>query len=143
MIRRTAVIDTNVVVSGNLTSRPESPTAWILDGMLAARFPFLVSVDLLAGYRRILLRKPIRKKHGLGADRVDKMLTDIALSAIVVEPPPAEASSPDPGDQHLWDLLAARPEAVLVTGDAKLVRSPPAGVSVLSPRGFVELATSP
>lgn len=141
MTRRAVVIDTNVVVAATLTSRPESPTAWILDAMLAARFPFLVSVDLLAEYRTILLRQSIREKHGLDADRVDKMLTEIALNGIVVEPTPAEVSPPDTGDQHLWDLLAARPAAVLVTGDAKLVRSPPAGVSVLSPRGFVGLAT--
>ena len=50
------------------------------------------------------------------------------------------ASAPDPNDRHLWDLLAARPEAILVTGDRKLLQDPPAGVSVLSPRGFVELA---
>ena len=140
MIRQTAVIDTNVVISGNLASRPDPPAVWIYDGMLAARFPFLVSVDLLAEYRRILLREPIRKKHGMGADRVDKMLTEIALNAIVVEPTHAGASPPDPNDQHLWDLLAARPEAILVTGDRKLLQDPPASASVLSPRGFVELA---
>ena len=141
MIRRTAVIDTNVVIAGHLASRPESPTVRILDAMLAASFPFLVSVELLAEYRRVLLREPIRRRHGLSADKVDKVLTDIALNAIVVEPTPAGTSPPDPNDRHLWDLLAARPEAVLVTGDRKLLQEPPAGVSVLSPRGFVELAT--
>jgi hypothetical protein len=44
-----AVIDTNVVVSGVLTENPASPTVRILDGMLAGRFRFLLSVDLVAG----------------------------------------------------------------------------------------------
>jgi putative PIN family toxin of toxin-antitoxin system len=141
MIRRAVVIDTNVIISAHLTSRPESPTVWILDAMIAARFPFLVSVELLAEYRRVLLRQPIREKHGVSADKVDKMLTELALNGIVVEPPPTSASPPDPGDQHLWDLLAARPGAVLVTGDAGLIQGPPDGASILSPRGFVGLAT--
>jgi predicted nucleic acid-binding protein len=69
MIRRAVVIDTNVIISAHLTSRPESPTVWILDAMIAARFPFLVSVELLAEYRRVLLRQPIREKHGVSADK--------------------------------------------------------------------------
>jgi putative PIN family toxin of toxin-antitoxin system len=143
MIRRAVVIDTNVIISAHLTSRPESPTVWILDAMIAARFSFLVSVELLAEYRRVLLRQPIREKHGVSANKVDRLLTEIALNGIVVEPTPTSASPPDAGDQHLWDLLAARPGAVLVTGDTELLRSPPQGASVLSPRAFVELATRP
>ena len=141
MIRRTAVVDTNVVVSGILTPRPESPTARILRAMIAAEFPFLLSVALLAEYRKVLLRRPIRETHRRTEDAIDKVLIDIALNGIVVEPAPTISSPPDRGDQHLWDLLAARPEAVLVTGDARLLRSPPEGTSALSPRSFVGLAT--
>lgn len=141
MIRRPVVVDTNVIISAHLTSRPESPTARILDAMIAARFPFLVSVELLAEYRRVLLRQHIRGRHGLGADKVDKILTEIAFNGIVVEPAPIETPSPDPGDQHLWELLAARPGAVLVTGDSRLLQSPTGGATVISPRGFVDLVT--
>ena len=45
------IIDTNVVVSGFVALESESPPALILDGMRAARFPFLLSVDLLTEYR--------------------------------------------------------------------------------------------
>ena len=140
MSRRAAVIDTNVVVAGLLTSQPESPTVAILDAMLAASCPFLLSLELLAEYRRVLLRGPIREMHRLEDDEVDRILTEIALNGVVVEPRPAEASPPDIDDQHLWDLLAARPGTVLVTGDAELLEDPPGGVPALSPRGFVELA---
>ena len=37
------IIDTNVVVAGLLTANEASPVARILDGMLAAAFPFVVS----------------------------------------------------------------------------------------------------
>jgi len=56
-----AVIDTNVVVSGLLTSLAASPTVRILDGMLVGAFRFLLSVELLAEYRAVLLRQKIRR----------------------------------------------------------------------------------
>ncbi len=142
MIRRAVVIDTNVVVAAHLTSRPEAPTARILDAMLAARLPFSrCRWNSWPSTAESSCGSPIRKKHGLDADKIDKILTEIALNGIVVETTPTSASPPDPGDQHLWDLLAARPGAVLVTGDAELIRSPPDGASVLSPlraSGFLE-----
>lgn len=55
------------------------------------------------------------------------------------EPAPSTSPAPDPGDQHLWDLLAAAPTAVLVTGDQLLLEHPPEGRSALSPKSFVEL----
>lgn len=44
-----AVIDTNVVVAGLLTKDSDSPTEKILDGMLLAAFPFLLSTALIDG----------------------------------------------------------------------------------------------
>jgi len=40
------IIDTNVVVSGLITADVNSPTCQIVDGMLAARFSFLLSPTL-------------------------------------------------------------------------------------------------
>ncbi len=42
------IVDTNVVVAGLLTANDSSPVASILDGMLAAAFPFVMSEALLA-----------------------------------------------------------------------------------------------
>ena len=103
-----AIVDTNDVVAGVLTSDAVAPTARILDGMLAGRFGFALSEALLREYREILLRSRIRSRHGLDPDAVDEILTRIALEAIVIEPvQPAPATAPDPGDQFLWDLVAA------------------------------------
>ena len=133
-----AVIDANVVVSGLLTADPTAPTARILDAMMAGRLEFLVSLDLLAEYRTVLARPRIVARHGLSLHEIDRILNEIALAAIVREPDPDAPPAPDPGDDHLWGLLAAVPGAVLVTGDALLHQRPPDEHSVISPRAFVD-----
>jgi len=118
------IIDTNVLIAGLLTAHAESPVARVLDGMLAARFGFVVSERLLAEYRTVALRPALQKLHGLGADDVDVLLLDIARHAIVLNPAPQTGGprAPDTGDQFLWDLLACRPDLTLVTGDKLLLQ---------------------
>ena len=136
MSRQAVIVDTNVVVAGLLTAHEASPVARILDGMLAAAFPFVVSEALLAEYRTVLVRPNLRKLHGLTIAEVEAILTDLAQHAIVltpVEAPPA----PDPGDQMLWDLLAARADLLLITGDKLLLRDAGMQGRVVSPQAFV------
>lgn len=136
MTRPAVIVDTNVVVAGLLTAHEASPVARILDGMLAATFSFVVSEALLAEYRTVLMRPKLRKLHGLTVAEVDAILTDLAQHAIVLAPvaaPPA----PDPGDQLLWGLLAARADLLLVTGDKLLVRDSGMHGRVMTPQAFV------
>lgn len=137
MSRGPAVVDTNVVIAGLLTRDDASPVARILDGMLAAAFPFVISEALLAEYRSVMLRPSIRKLHGLTVAEVETVLTEIAQHAIVLDPV-ATGPAPESGDQLLWDLLAARTGLVLVTGDKLLLRSVPPHGRVLTPRSFLE-----
>jgi len=134
--RRAVIVDTNVVVAGLLTCNDTSPVARILDGMLAAAFPFVVSEALLAEYRAVLVRPGLRKLHGLTVAEVETLLTDIAQHAIVLAPV-ATTPAPDPGDQLLWELLAAKSDLLLVTGDKLLLRHPGMRGRVLSPSEFV------
>lgn len=137
MSRQAVIIDTNVVDAGLLTGNATSPVARMLDGMLAAAFPFVVSEALLAEYRAVLVRPALRKLHGLTVAEVETLLTDIAQHAIVLLPgsgPPA----PDPGDQLLWDLLATRADLLLITGDKALQRHAAMQARVLSPQAFIE-----
>ena len=113
------VIDTNVLVSGFLTSEPEGPTAQVLDGMLTGRFRFLLSVDLLAEYRSVLLRPAIQRRHGLSSAAIDAVLTDVAANGQVKEVAEGLLGAGH-GDEHLLALLAAWPESILVTGDDAL-----------------------
>lgn len=118
------IIDTNVVVAGLLTSQTDSPVARVLDGMLGASFHFVVSEALLAEYHAVLVRPKLAKLHGLSVAEVDVILTDLARHAIVLSPVRTAATpiAPDSGDQFLWDLLAVRPDLVLVTGDKLLLQ---------------------
>lgn len=137
MSRPAVIVDTNVVVAGLLTGNAASPVALILDGMLAAAFPFVVSEALLAEYRTVLVRPTLRKLHGLTVTQVETLLTDIAQHAIVLTPG-VGSPAPDAGDQLLWDLLAARPELLLITGDKALQRDIAMRLRVLSPQAFIE-----
>ena len=137
MRRPAAIVDTNVVVAGLITGDPKSPVARILDGMLAAAFPFVVSEALLAEYRAVLVRPALRKQHGLRVAEIERLLTDIAQHAIVLAPG-VGSPAPDVGDQLLWDLLAARDDLLLVTGDKALQQDAAMRVRVLSPMAFVD-----
>lgn len=136
MSRPAVIVDTNVVVAGLLTTHETSPVARMLDGMLSAAFPFVVSQALLAEYHAVLLRPRLRKLHGLSVAEAEAILTDIAQHAIVLAPavaPPA----PDPGDQLLWGLLAARADLKLVTGDKLLLQDAGMLGRVMTPHAFV------
>ena len=135
-----AIVDTNVVVSGFLTAQADAPTAWILDGMLTGRFAFVLSVDLVAEYRAVLLRPRVRKKHRLTEREVDVVLTDIAANGQVREVESGLLGRGD-GDEHLRALLAERADAVLVTGDAAL-RARLSFGRAITPRAFVDLFAS-
>lgn len=130
-----AVIDTNVVVASFLVRPSDSPVYRIVKGMLEGRFSFLLSVELLSEYRNVLSRSAIRRRHGLTDEKVDLFLEEIAFLGIVRELVPTHYA-PDPGDNHLWQLLNAQPGSVLVTGDLELQNKPPDFASALSPVSF-------
>lgn len=136
MSRPAVIVDTNVVVAALLTKQDASPVVRILDGMLGAAFPFVLSEALLAEYRAVLVRPVLRKLHGLTVAEVEAILTDLAQHAIVLAPVDA-LPAPDPGDQLLWELLAARADLVLVTGDKLLLRDAGMQGRVISPQAFV------
>ena len=136
MSRPAVIVNTNLVVAGLLTKQDASPVARILDGMLGAAFPFVLSEALLAEYRTVLVRPVLRKLHGLTVAEVEAILTDLAQHAIVLAPV-AAAPAPDPGDQLLWELLAARADLVLVTGDKLRLRDAGMQGRVISPQAFV------
>ena len=138
MIRPPVIVDTNVVVAGLLTRHDTSPVARILDGMLGAVFPFVVSEALLAEYRTVLVRPVLRKLHGLTISEVEMLLTDLVQHAIVLTPA-AALPAPDPGDQLLWELLSTRADLVLVTGDKLLLRNAAMRGRVVSPAAFLRM----
>ena len=102
-----------------------------------------MSEALLAEYRTVLVRPALRKLHGLTVAEVEALLTDIAQDAIVLVPravpvAPAAQPAPDPGDQRLRNLLAARADLLLVTGDKALLADRGMRSRGVTPLSFVE-----
>lgn len=133
------IIDTNVVVSGLITSNPDSPVVAVLDGMLSTAFAFAVSEMLLAEYRAVLLRPHLRNLHGLSPIEIDAILLELAQHAIVLKTSENQVQfrAPDPGDQFLWNLLACHADLVLVTGDKLLLQDPAMATRVITPQALI------
>ena len=134
------IVDTNVVVAGLLTVHDASPgladLARILDGMLAAAFPLVVSESLLAECHAVLVRPGMRRLHGLTVAEGEAPLTDTAQHVIALAPV-AAMSTPDSGDQLLLELPATRAVLLLLTGDIALQRNAGMQARVVSPQSFV------
>lgn len=129
------VVDTNVVVSGLISSGKESPTVFVLDAMLGGGLVYLLSQELLNEYSTVLRRPKLLRLHGLSGEDIDRLLTHLVANAMWREPA-VRGDAPDSADRHLWALLATYPGAVLITGDQLLIREPPTPGSVISPRRF-------
>lgn len=136
MSRTTLIVDTNVIVAGLLTGSDTAPVARVLDGMLRAAWPFVVSEALLPEYHAVLARPGLRRQHGMTLAEIEAVLTSIAQHAIVLQPAKAPPA-PDPGDPLLWNLLAARSDLLLVTGDKRLIQDPGMAGRVVTPAEFL------
>ena len=136
------VIDTNVIVSGLIGADSNSPPVRILDAMLEGDIPYLMSDSLLSEYSSVLRRPNLARLHRRPDHEIDRLLGDLAAKAMWREPY-ASGNAPDPGDAHLWALLASHPQSQLVTGDRLLLENPSSGFSVISPRDFVDTMLFP
>ncbi len=96
---------------------------------------YLLSEELLAEYRAVLLRPKLAAAHGLSTDEVDEILVRIAAHGAVREP--AAVADGPPGDRHLFALLATEPNALVVSGDAQVLRH--AGTRGRTPKAVLDL----
>ncbi len=140
MTERVFIVDTNVFISGLLSSEINSPTVQILDAMLRGSILYVLSPALLQEYQRVMLRPKIIKLHQLTTDEAEQLLSEIVANAIWREPI-SKHQAPDNGDDHLWCLLHQTDDSVLITGDQLLINKPPFGKSVIKPATYLELYT--
>ena len=142
MASKVFIIDTNVIVSSVIAADSDSPPARILDAMLGGDIPYLMSDALLREYSSVLRRPRLTRRHERTDDEIDQLLGDLTVNATWREPSDS-GDAPDPGDAHLWALLASHPQSQLVTGDRLLMENPPSDFSVISPRDFVNTVLFP
>ena len=138
MARKIFIVDTNVVVSGLISSDSNSPPARILDAMLEGVFPYLMSMALFNEYSSVLRRPAVVRQHGLKESEVALLLSNLTENAIWHDPV-LNNMAPDLGDNHIWALLESHPDAQLITGDKLLIENPPVGAIVISPRNVMEM----
>lgn len=133
---RRVVVDTNVLVSGLLTSRPDSPTCRIVDRMLAGELRIVLSETLLGEYRAVLLRPSIARLHGLEESAVDEVLIRLVEHAVLVDAHGNARGIDARDDEHLFAILDRVEDAILVTGDAAAAKR--AGTRGRSPRQLLD-----
>lgn len=142
---RLFAVDTNVVVSGVLSCGRPSATCLVLTALLDGRVPFVISADLLAEYRRVLLRPIIAERHGWASADIDGLLAELTMAAYLRQPPDDAPDTDDPppdgpaGDEHVIRLLAHEPRASLVSGDGRLLDAVRGWRDVLTPAELVAL----
>jgi len=87
----------------------------------------------------VLMRPKLLALHALTESEIDRLLTEITLNALWREPA-SVAKAPDPGDDHLWALLDHEPNAILITGDQRLLNEPHDQAKVMTPAAFADVA---
>jgi putative PIN family toxin of toxin-antitoxin system len=126
-------LDTNVIASAVMT--PDGTCAQILDMLADGVFAICADDRILAEYDSVLRRPGLR----IVAEDADVVLELMRAVAEPVGAVPLLVDLPDPHDVPFLEVAAAA-NAVLVTGNLRHypARSR-AGVTVLSPREFLDL----
>lgn len=132
------VVDTNVLVAGLASKNPTSPTRRILDAVRNGAHTAVVSPALVAEYRDVLNRPDVVRWHGLQPPLPDRLITELVGFSLAIGPPLPRLTAPDPDDAHLWAIIEALPDAVMVTGDKLLLASEHFAGRVLTPHAFVD-----
>lgn len=118
----TLILDTSVLVAALVTRNPrqDGPPSRLVEAVLAGRTPFVVSDELLSEYGRVMARPRIVARFNRDEARVALVLARLSGTGILVECRAPRVEPPDPKDRHLWALLEARSDAVLVTSEYRL-----------------------
>jgi len=128
-----AVLDTNVVLSGLLSG--EGACGRILDLFFEGHVQLCIDDRILREYDAVLPR-PLFK---ILPEKVTRTLDFIRLNGERIEAPPLVVAMPDPSDLPFLEVATAA-DAILVTGNIKhFPRHARAGVTVVSPREFIDL----
>jgi len=130
------VIDTNVVVSANLSD--QGPSAAILD--LAANRVILmfISPPVLTEYEAVLRRSSLK----IDPSRIASSLAVIRNTSRLVRPTRRLAEAADEPDNRFLECAAAAGADFIITGNAKHFPQRFENIRIVTPRDFLDLITA-
>jgi putative PIN family toxin of toxin-antitoxin system len=127
------VLDTNVVVSGFLS--PHGPPAQILYRVAQGEIELLYDARILEEYQAVLQRVEL----DLPKDATREFLRRVETEGQLIIPQPLGRRLPDADDEAFLEVALEGHAEALVTGNHKhFPRAATAGISVLSPRDFLD-----
>lgn len=126
---REIVLDTNVVVSGLLSSR--GAPAGILNLVVNGQVRMVLDTRIYDEYEEVLHREKFRYPR----DSVNELLAFFMRDGLSVIPSPVVCSIPDPGDLPFVEV-AIHARVPIVTGNTRHFRN--SGAEVLTPAEFLE-----
>jgi putative PIN family toxin of toxin-antitoxin system len=109
------VVDTNIIVSGILTT--STPPALILDAVQRKKVVFLVSDEIVIEYLRVLNYPRIRKYKKITDETVRDLASLFIEESVRVEILSTIKKSPDPDDDKFLSLAVDGETDFLITGD--------------------------
>ena len=133
-MRYHAVIDTNMIVSGVLPSRPDSPPKRIMESIINGRIVPIHSRYLLGEYRGVLQRDKFR----LDGNDVDILVGFLESVGVSVEPETCDYALPDPKDSPIYAVMMSSAEynPYLVTGN---IRHFPETEKIVTPKEMMDI----
>lgn len=130
----TAVVDTNVLVSG--LGWPRGGPGRVVDAMIAGRFLLVTSPALLDELSRVLSYPKLAKVF----DDADRLVELVRAISVVVEPARTLHVVADDADNRVLEAATTAQVDVVVTGDAGLlVVGTYDGVRMVTARAFLAL----
>jgi putative PIN family toxin of toxin-antitoxin system len=136
MIR--VVIDTNVFISA--TFLPHSKPAKIINWIRGGKVVWVTSLEILEEITRVLLSPRVKKRHGLTAQQITKVLEGLIQGAEITPGTLRANASRDPADNKFLACAVEGQADYLVSGDKDLTDLKSyQDIPIVSPAAFLEI----
>ena len=136
------VVDTNVIVSGLISSR--GAPARIVDAILDQQVIPVFSKETFSELLAVLQRRKFNRYFAAAGLSIQSFSANLSAVAEFVEVRPVRAAIRDPKDRPMLEVAgSAPPPDFIVTGDKDFVEHQYGGVLVLSPAAFCRVALPP
>lgn len=130
-------LDTNVYVSGTAISN--SPPGQIINAWEEEKIKVALSESILAEIHEVFSRPYFKTRLGWGAEKLDRYIGNLRMSAIVVPGTTSVNVSRDPYDNMIFSCALEANAGYIVSGDkAVLDVQSFKNILVMSPRNFVD-----